>query len=132
VGERWSHNEEEAMPEVHVAIPKSGAPIVEHNFTRVHSKQDITWHFHVANPNAKFVEIEFANAATKPYFGSSGKFSKAIDATLRKAMIYGESPGGYPVGSEIDKYTIKAYDGDPAKGAKVISKLDPDIIVDTP
>ena len=82
------------------------------------------------------MEIKFRDKGKAHYFPASSMSWKqgiAVPSGNGRAQIEGSSPVGKEVGTDIHKYYVRVYDGDPSNAStEIIGELDPEIVVDTP
>jgi hypothetical protein len=122
------------------AIGDATDVIVQPDPSALHSGDDVFWHFHSLDKNVDYVVIEFGDTSAEFFDVRKKKKSNKRKAELEKANpargghghIVGTAPshGG---GTQSNKYTITAYDGDPdTAGSSVLYEADPTVITCDP
>lgn len=124
-----------------VTPPIAGAPAkkVEPDLGAAHSGDDIIWHIHSLDDTIEYVQVEFDSGVDffdKRGGGKTHKRHAKVEKPGKSGghgHVFGISPS-FGGGTQANKYTVKAYDGNPDSGGKIISKytIDPTIVTCDP
>lgn len=128
--------------DVFVGVPnaQNKKVFVQPEIAGIHSGDDVLWRVFSLDPTVSHVEIDFEDPADE-FFASntSPTRSKRCIARLngaaagKQVTIHGDAPRpGESKGTKPAKYWVRAYDGEPQKGGKLVDELDPIIVTVDP
>ncbi len=129
------------MLEMNVFVGLGGKPdiTVHPDLAAAHSGDEILWHVHCLDDNVSYVEIDFQDLGDKFFQSRSGTTdSNKCYAKLRGAKpgkhgnLLGVAPDLGGPGAKENKYSVRAYDKQPASGVTPLYQVDPTIVTVDP